>query len=71
MPIFDYQCPHCAKVFERMTFNSQTPETKCPECGTVATKQMSATNFHLAPGGVGWASEGYSGAKNNHEPSGA
>lgn len=41
MPIFDFRCSACTRIFERLVRASETPQ--CPQCGaTAAEKQVSA-----------------------------
>ena len=52
MPIYEYQCPKCRKVFEEFVSmadgHSQEP---CPECGTTSPRLISHTSFVLKGGG--------------------
>lgn len=32
MPIYEYQCSRCAKVFEKIHWNSNEDELRCPYC---------------------------------------
>jgi len=57
MPIFEYKCKTCGKIFEEFLFSSNTPseEIKCPVCGqNEPEKLMSAFS---SSGGSSW---GYS-----------
>jgi putative FmdB family regulatory protein len=33
MPIYDYRCPQCQAVFERLVSYSKAGEVACPQCG--------------------------------------
>lgn len=52
MPIYEYQCPKCRRVFEEFVSmadgHSQEP---CPECGTTSPRLISHTSFVLKGGG--------------------
>ncbi|MGI6621474.1 MAG: FmdB family zinc ribbon protein [Bacillota bacterium] len=51
MPIFEYKCKHCGKVFECLVRKHDIPA--CPDCGTQdLTKLMSrfATNVRKGSG---------------------
>jgi len=41
MPIFEYRCPACETVFEKLVL-SRTQEVRCATCGGVVHKLMSA-----------------------------
>jgi len=46
MPIFEYQCGHCKKEFEKLVFAGEEGKVHCPECASVdIVKKMSATSF--------------------------
>lgn len=54
MPIYEYQCPDCStenteRIYEiLMTSSDIGKEIKCPDCGAVLIKQISAPNFKVA-----------------------
>ncbi len=53
MPIYEYQCPKCGRVFEEWAKASDAhKEEACPNCGTPAPRIMSRTSFVLK--GDGW-----------------
>ena len=52
MPLYEYQCKKCNKVFEVMQKFSDEPLKKHEGCGGKVEKQMSAPAFHLK--GTGW-----------------
>jgi len=57
MPLFEFNCPDCTLVFERIAKATEAPP-ECPTCGkTSVIKLVSAPSFHLKGGG--WASDGY------------
>ena len=46
MPIFEYQCTHCKKEFERLVFAGEEGKINCPDCASSdIIKKMSATSF--------------------------
>ena len=53
MPIYEYLCPKCRKIFDEWTAsaNDDTAEA-CPYCATPASRVMSQTSFVLK--GDGW-----------------
>jgi putative FmdB family regulatory protein len=52
MPLYEYQCKKCNKIFEVMQKFSDEPLKKHEGCGGKVEKQMSAPAFHLK--GTGW-----------------
>ena len=58
MPMYEYKCEACEKVFEkRRKFEGSETET-CKECGIVCDKLVSESAFALK--GFGWALDRYS-----------
>lgn len=57
MPLYEYQCSKCTKVFEVMQKFSDAPVTECPECKGPVQKLMSSTSFALK--GSGWYTTDY------------
>ncbi len=47
MPIYEYQCNHCDKVFEIFHKIDEECKVTCPKCLRPAKKLISATNFVL------------------------
>lgn len=47
MPIYEYQCNHCDKVFEIFHKIDEDCKVTCPKCFKPARKLISATNFVL------------------------
>lgn len=39
MPLFEYICPNCNTIFEKL--QNQPQEVPCPECGRPAKKKVS------------------------------
>lgn len=46
MPMFEYKCDSCGKVFERLVGRRRPNRMRC-ECGEIAERIMSAPNFKL------------------------
>lgn len=41
MPIYEYECSGCQKLFERLETISQAPVSICPDCGKEARRVVS------------------------------
>jgi putative FmdB family regulatory protein len=52
MPIYEYQCSGCGKVFEIFQKINDKPLTQCKECKGKLSKLISNCAFHLK--GNGW-----------------
>lgn len=61
MPIYEYQCKQCDKVFEYMQRMSDDPKTECEECAGQLDRLISRSAFHLKGGG--WYKDLYSSTK--------
>ncbi|MBK5290862.1 MAG: zinc ribbon domain-containing protein [Acidobacteriia bacterium] len=57
MPLYEYRCKGCGKVFEVIQKYSDTPLTMHEECGASVEKLLSAPSFHLK--GTGWYATDY------------
>ncbi len=57
MPVYEYECKTCDKVFEVQQKMSDAPLTECPECQAPVKKLMSVNSFQLKGGG--WYADGY------------
>ena len=59
MPIYEYQCEDCDKIFEYLTVVSGDVPVKCELCGSEKkpSKVLSTTNFKLK--GSGFHSQDY------------
>ena len=61
MPIYEYECEQCDKVFEVKQSITEAPLSTCQDCGHSVRKLISASSFMLKGGG--WYADGYSHAK--------
>lgn len=52
MPLYEYQCEKCGKLFEVLQRYSDAPLTVHEDCGGVVVKQLSAPGFQFK--GSGW-----------------
>jgi len=57
MPVYEYECKNCQKIFEIQQKISDEPLSICPECGSPVRKLMSMSSFQLKGGG--WYADGY------------
>lgn len=57
MPVYEYECNACRKVFEVQQKMADKPLTSCPECDGEVKKLMSMSSFQLKGGG--WYADGY------------
>ncbi len=58
MPVYEYECSGCKKIFEMQQRIADAPLTVCPECGAEVRKLVSMSSFRLKGGG--WYADGYS-----------
>ncbi len=58
MPVYEYECTDCGKVFEIQQKIAEAPLTVCPECEGTVKKLVSMSSFQLKGGG--WYADGYS-----------
>ncbi|KHK03012.1 FmdB family zinc ribbon protein [Desulfovibrio sp. TomC] len=47
MPLYEYQCPACGRVFEELRRSGDEAEAACPECGAGAPRIVSLSAFAL------------------------
>lgn len=64
MPVYEYECQECSKVFEVQQKIADNPLSNCPECQGPVKKLMSMTSFQLKGGG--WYADGYSSTANGN-----
>lgn len=62
MPVYEYECQECKKVFEVQQKIADKPLSDCPECQAPVKKLMSMSSFQLKGGG--WYADGYSSTSN-------
>lgn len=60
MPVYEYECSGCEKVFEVQQRIADDPVETCPDCGGVVKKLISRSSFQLKGGG--WYADGYAGS---------
>ncbi len=58
MPVYEYECKKCSKVFEVQQKMADKPLSNCPECSAPVKKLVSMSSFQLRGGG--WYADGYS-----------
>jgi putative FmdB family regulatory protein len=58
MPVYEYECKECNRVFEVQQKMADAPLSNCPQCQAPVKKLMSMTSFQLKGGG--WYADGYS-----------
>lgn len=61
MPVYEYECNSCGKVFEVQQRMADAPLTDCPECEGSVKKVVSMSSFQLKGGG--WYADGYASAR--------
>lgn len=52
MPIYEYRCEECGRIFEKIQKGFDEHAESCPQCGGQAGRIMSNTSFVLK--GSGW-----------------
>jgi putative FmdB family regulatory protein len=69
MPIYEYACQSCGKIFEEFQSFSAPPLKKCRLCNSPSIKRIvSNTSFILK--GSGWYATDYSGKKQKGKDAG-
>ena len=58
MPVYEYQCGKCSRIFEIWQKINDKPPERCPDCAGSMHKLVSLSSFHLKGGG--WYVDGYS-----------
>jgi len=61
MPVYEYECSGCQKIFEMQQRMTDAPISVCPQCGGSVRKLVSMSSFQLKGGG--WYTDGYSNGK--------
>ncbi|MEE4167180.1 MAG: zinc ribbon domain-containing protein [Desulfocapsaceae bacterium] len=57
MPVYEYECKECRKVYEVQQKMADAPLAACPDCRGPVTKLISMNSFQLK--GSGWYADGY------------
>jgi len=57
MPVYEYECSGCQKIFEVQQRMADEPISVCPKCGGSVRKLISMSSFQLKGGG--WYTDGY------------
>ncbi len=57
MPVYEYECKECERVFEVQQKMTDEPLQNCPECRAPVKKLVSMSSFQLKGGG--WYADGY------------
>ncbi len=65
MPIYEYRCDRCKKVFEVLQKINEEPLTTCIDCGSKVEKIVSTSSFQFK--GSGWYETDYKGKKTKNE----
>ncbi|MDK9708419.1 MAG: zinc ribbon domain-containing protein [Desulforhopalus sp.] len=66
MPVYEYECKECNKVFEVQQKMADQPLSNCPECQAPVKKLVSMSSFQLRGGG--WYADGYSSTSGSAKP---
>lgn len=61
MPVYEYRCTQCQKVFEYQQRMADAAKTTCEECSGALERLISRSSFALK--GDGWYKDLYSSAK--------
>ena len=61
MPIYEYECEKCKKIFEYTQGIKEPKKTTCEECGGALERLISPSGFVLKGGG--WYKDLYSSSK--------
>lgn len=72
MPIYEYKCESCEKIFEELVLPGEKEPEKCPECGTKTLKKVWKGSVGLIFKGSGfyitdYARKGNKGSKKEGE----
>ena len=65
MPIYEYQCTQCGKIYEVFQSAKDKPLKKCKDCLGEVTKLISNCSFQLK--GTGWYVTDYARKENGKE----
>ncbi len=62
MPVYEYECQECNKIFEVQQKIADKALSDCPDCNGPVKKLVSMSSFQLKGGG--WYADGYSSTSN-------
>ncbi len=62
MPVYEYECKECNKIFEVQQKIADKALSDCPDCNGPVKKLVSMSSFQLKGGG--WYADGYSSTSN-------
>jgi putative FmdB family regulatory protein len=51
MPIYEYQCKKCEKIFSVLVMSASAGEPECPSCGSREIKKMMSAFSCTTPSG--------------------
>jgi len=52
MPIYEFKCQECGRVFDLLVFSGDEAEMRCPDCGSAEiSKLISAASHTVGRGG--------------------
>jgi len=67
LPLYAYRCTECGHKFEKIQNFSAEPETKCPKCGGVLERPLTAPRLNFK--GAGWYVNDYASKSSSSESS--
>jgi putative FmdB family regulatory protein len=47
MPLYDYKCPSCKHLWEKLELKRGLPPAPCPKCDVEGVRQLSSASFRL------------------------
>ena len=65
MPLYEYRCRQCERLFDRLERSSGPKDGTCPDCGSAATRLLGAPALQFK--GSGWYVNDY-GKGNGSKP---
>jgi putative FmdB family regulatory protein len=68
MPLFDFKCDICEKIWETLQFGSNDPDNQpspCPHCGSEKTTKQISGSLSFSIKGPGVYASGFSSSKSN------
>jgi putative FmdB family regulatory protein len=52
MPIYEYRCSECGKVFEELVFGDRDKKFPCPACAAASTEKIPSVIGGISMGGT-------------------